>query len=295
MAVRRKSNWYIYFIAFGLALAFAIGVIFTFSWYLFPEVKEASGLTSSGELDANFKPDESHNFTVITMLKDGEHDSAELFMLTAFNAVENRIIFIPLHNGISVATEERTLPNVYAAKGGEGVISAVSKATGITADAYLCLDRKEFTDFASAFGNVEYNVPKTIIVNDGVEIDTFNAGEQIFSSESIFRYIYLADFEEDESYRFNMVGDIISELFNQNIKYVDSTLLDTCYYLLSNGTENNFSDKLYNSKKAAMLNTAMYGSEPAEYYIPYGDFGPDGSFTIAENSVTTIRQKCGKE
>ncbi len=293
MAVRRKSNWYIYFIAFGVALAFAVGVIFTFSWYLFPEAKEASGLTSGGDLDDNFKPDASHNFSVITMLKDGEHTSPELFMLTAFNAVENRIVFIPIPNGISVKSEERTLSNVYAAKGGEGVVSAVKNIIGIAADGYICLDRQSFIDFASGFGNVEYNVPKTLIVNDGTEIDTFNAGEQIFSAESIFRYIYLADFGEDIDYRYNMICDVICEMFNQNIKYVDSSLLDTCYKLLTDGTENNVNEKLYNSKKAGMLNTAIYGSSPSEYYIPYGEYGADGSFAISENSVISITQKCG--
>lgn len=293
MAVRRRSNWYIYFIAFGLALAFAIGVIFTFSWFLFPEVKEASGLTSTGELEAGFKPDASHNFTLVTMLKDGEHDSPELYMMTAFNAMENRVTFIPLPNGISVPADERTLPNVYAAKGGAGVIAAVSNATGITADGYICFDRDSFIRLVSAYGNVEYNVPKTLIVSDGIETDTFNAGEQLFSAESVFRYIYLADFGQDESYRFNMVGDLIAELFNQNVRYIDSLQLDSYYGLITEATENDLTKDGYNSKKAAMLNTAIYGSSPAEFYVPYGEYSADGSFTIAKNSVTTISQKCG--
>ena len=44
-----------------------------------------------------------------------------------------------------------------------------------------------------------------------------------------------------------------------------------------------------------MLNTAQYGINPAEYYVPYGEYGDYGSFTISENSVVTIRQKSGQE
>lgn len=293
MAVRRKSNWYIYFIAFGLALAFAGGIIFSFRWYLFPEIKESTGLTADGELDANFKPDESHNFTLLTMLSDGESDIPDLFMMVAFNAVENRLAFIPLPNGISVPADGRTLPNVYAAQGGEAAVYAVSDATGITCDGYVRLDRESFIRLVSAYGNVEYNVPKTLIVDDGAELDTFNAGMQIFSAESMFRYVYLADFGEDEQYRFNMIGDIISELVNQNLVYVDSALLDSYFGIITNGNDTNLTEELFSAKKAALLNTATYGSDPAEYYVPYGEYSGDGSFVISENSVITISQKCG--
>lgn len=294
MAVRRKSNWYIYLIAFGLTMAFVVGIIFTFSWFLFPEKKnEASGLTSDGQLADDFKPDASHNFSVITMLSDRNSDIPELFVMVAFNAVENRIVLMPLSNGISVPTTERTLPNVYAAQGGQGVISAVADATGITCDAYFCIDREGFVRLVSAYGNVEYNVPKTLIVNDDEELDTFNAGMKMFSAESLFRYVYLADFGEDESYRFNMIGDVMSELINQNITYVDSDMLDSYFAIIKDSTDNSFTEALYSEKKAALLNTVTYGTVPAEYYIPYGEYSEDGGFVIAENSVTTIKQKCG--
>lgn len=294
MAVRRKSNWYIYFIAFGLALAFAVGIIFSFRWYLFPEMKKETGLTSTGELEAGFRPDSSHSFNIVAMLSDDVSDLPELFMLVGYDAVESRIAFIPLSNGISIPVEERTLPNVYASRGGNGVISAVADVTGVTCDGYVCLDRDSFIRLVSAYGNVEYNVPKTIIVDDGSELDTFNMGEQIFSAESLFRYIYLADHGEDESYRFSLVGEVLSELINQNLSYVDSALLDSYFGIISGG-DTNIDQELFAEKKAALLNTAIYGSAPAEFYVPYGEYSGDGSFVPAENSLITISQKCGLE
>ncbi len=295
MAVRRKSNWYIYFIAFGIALAFAIGVIFTFRDFLFPEVEETTGLTGTGELADDFTPDASYNFTILTMLSDTDDGIPELFSMLSYDAVEHAFVVIPLPNGISVPADERTLPNIYAAKGGEGAVSAVANATGINCDGYICLDREAVIRLISAYGNVRYNIPKTIVVTDGAALDAFNAGEEIFSPEAVFRYIYLADFGEGEEYRFNMVGDILSQLINQNISYSDSMMLDSYFRIVTEDCKTNISEDMYLSKKAALLNTITYGSEPAEYYVPYGEYSGDGSFTIADNSVTTIRQKCNVE
>ncbi|MBE6889697.1 MAG: hypothetical protein E7485_06750 [Ruminococcaceae bacterium] len=295
MAVKRRSNWYIYFIAFGVALAFIIGIIMTFSWYLFPEAKETTGLTSTGELADNFRPDKSHNFTLVTMLSDESTDIPELFMIMSYNAVENTVVFIPVPKGISVSEEGRDLSNVFEVKGGNGVLSAVSSATGLKCDAYVSFNRESFMRLVSSYGNVKYNIPKTLIVKDGEEIATFNAGELIFSPESLFRYVYFADFGDDEGYRFNIIADIYSELLNQNLRYTDSSLLDNYYKIITEHCDSSVTEELYLSKKAAILNTITYASAPAEYYIPYGEYGEDGSFTLADNSRMTISQKCGQD
>lgn len=295
MAVKRKSNWYIYFIAFAVALAFACGVIFIFRDFLFPEAKETTGLTSSGELSDDFRPDSTYNFNVLTMLSDSDNGIPELFVMASYNAVDNALVLIPLPNGISVPDSERTLPNVYVAKGGAGAVAAVADATGINCDGYICFDREAVVRLVSAYGNVKYNVPKTIIVNDGAELDAFNAGEQIFSPEAVFRYVYLADFGGDESYRFNMIGDIVSMLINQNLSYSDSSLLDSYYSIIAEDCDTDITEEFFKSKKAALLNTITYGSEVAEYYVPYGEYSGDGSFVIAENSLITISQKCGAD
>lgn len=297
MAVKRKSNWYIYLIAFGIAMAFVIGVIFTFSWYLFPEDDKptSAGLTSNGELDDNFKADHSYDFTVLTMLGDNGSTPPELFMMVSYDAVDNSVVFIPLPNGISVEYDERTLPNLYTAKGGEAVVSAVANATGVTCDGYICFDRDGFERLISAFGNVKYNVPNTIMVNDGTTRTAINAGEQMFSPEAVFKYIYLADFGGDINTRYNNITDVLVELLNQNIRYSDSSLLDNYFDIIMEECDTNLTEEMYMSKKAALLNSITYASDPGEYYVPYGEYGGDGSFDIADNSIISIKQKCGKD
>ena len=84
MAVRRKSNWYIYLIAFGITLAMIIMAIVSFRDFLFPETQE-TGLTVDGELSDDFVPDAGMSLSVMTMISDGENDMPELFVIAAYN------------------------------------------------------------------------------------------------------------------------------------------------------------------------------------------------------------------
>ena len=110
----------------------------------------------------------------------------------------------------------------------------------------------------------------------------------------LYKYIMFADFDEGESYRFNMIGSILIELVNQNISYIDSSLLDVYAANILENSETDLTEERYKHSKAAMLNTIRYGINPAEYYVPYGEYGDDGSFIISDNSLVTIRQKAGQ-
>lgn len=294
MAVRRKSNWYIYLIAFGITLAMIIMAIVSFRDFLFPESQE-TGLTVDGELSDDFVPDAGMSLSVMTMISDGENDMPELFIIAAYNAVENRFTFIPVNNGIALVRTGRTLPNIYAAQGGEGVVDAVSNECGINFDGYIRFDRSSLVDLIALYGNVEYDVAKTLLISDGTDVEPINSGRQNFTAEMVYRYIMFAEFDEGESYRYNMICSLLIELINQNVSFVDSSLLDNFAKQIMERAETNLTEEIYLAHKAAMLNTVQYGINPAEYYVPYGEYNGDGSFTISENSVLTIRQKSGQD
>lgn len=297
MAVRRKSNWYIYLIAFAVALTFAVVTIAAFRWYLFPEETSPVGLDKNGELTDDFRPSKEHNFNGLFMLSDGENDIPELFVMISYNAVDNRIAYIPFPASVSMSTEGRTLPNVYAAQGGEKVLEVLNQVIGVQYDFYVKMDRLAFITLVSGFGNLEYDVAQTMIITDGETAQTLNAGKQRLDAETVFRLMMKADFGEGESYRFNCIGTIMSDLINQNYRVLDgnSQVMDTFYRLIAEHSQNNITEEFYRSRKAALLNTAAYGVSPAEYYVPYGEYADDGNFVIAENSLTTIRQKAGVE
>ncbi len=295
MAVRRKSNWYIYFIAFGIALAFAITAIFTFRWYLFPEESRPVDVDMSGNPTDDFRPTSDYNFAVLTMISEGSTEVPELFILAEYNAVASRIALVPLPAGISMQKEGRTLSNVYAAQGGKKTAQAVEDAVGIPIDGFINMDHDAFVTVMTYFGSVSYNFPKTMIIEKNDEVTTVNAGEQRITAETFYNLIMFADFEEGESYRFNVIGSMLSELINQNFRNADSALLDTYFRAIAENAETDIEDSVYRKHKPALLYTVDYGVNPAEFYIPYGEFGDDGGFVISENSIITIKQKLDLE
>ena len=269
-----------------------IMAIFSFRDFLFPKSQE-TGLSTDGTLSDDFVPDHSMELSVMTMISDGSADMPSLFIAVTYNAVDNRLLFIPVTDGIALASSGRTLPNIYAAQGGQGVAAAVSDALGIKFDGYVKFDRATLTGLIATYGNVEYNVAKTLLITDGTEVEAINSGDQIFTAEKVFRYIMFADFGEDESYRFNMIGSLLIELVNQNVSYIDGSLL-TAYAEDILNAETDLTADILSARKAAMLNTVKYGINPADYYVPYGVYGDDGSFTVSDNSITTIQQKSGQ-
>lgn len=292
MSVKRKSNWYIYFIAFGITIAFVVVAIFAFRWYLFPDRTESAGITDNGELADDFKPTSAHNFVMLSMLSDAPSDNPDLFTIISYNAVGNEVCLIPLPSGLSVELTGNTLSNIYFTEGGEAVVKAVEEAVGVKCGSFVKMDREAFVSLVTAFGNVEYDVGKTTIINDGNTVETINSGEQLFTAEKLFGYIMKADFG-DEINRLNSAADILSELINQNFRNLDSSILDVYFNMIIDDSDTNITDEMYKSRKPALLNTVEYGNEPAGCYIPYGEYTEDGGFRISENSIISIKQKTG--
>ncbi|MDE6727597.1 MAG: hypothetical protein K2J80_06620, partial [Oscillospiraceae bacterium] len=122
---------------------------------------------------------------------------------------------------------------------------------------------------------------------------TFNTGRHLLTSDEIYLLAIKTDYEEGESYKFKIAGEIFSELVNQNYHHVDVGLLDTYFDMLMKNAETNLTENVYKAHRGALLYTVEHGVSPAEFYIPYGEYTEDGGFSISENSVTTIRQKLG--
>lgn len=293
MSVRRKSNWYIYFTAFGIALAFAIVAIFAFKWYLFPDESKTAGLNTTNGIDENFKPTAEDSFNMLTMLSDSATDSPDLFIFVEYDAVKNRVAFIPLPNGISIPKEGRSLPNVYAAQGCGKVVSVIADILGVQCDSYIKLDREGFIELVSVFGNADYEVLKNITIRDGTETETLTVGTHKLAAETMFRLAMFAEYDEGESYKFNCTGQMLSDLINQNFRKVDRSLLDSYFNVIMEYAETDITEQKYKAHSKALLNTVEYGVNPGEYYVPYGEYTDDGGFIIADNSIITIKQKAG--
>ena len=87
-----------------------IMAIFSFRDFLFPKSQE-TGLSTDGTLSDDFVPDHSMDLSVMTMISDGSADMPSLFIAVTYNAVDNRLLFIPVTDGIApVSYTHLTLP-----------------------------------------------------------------------------------------------------------------------------------------------------------------------------------------
>ena len=294
MYIRRRSNWYIYFIAFGITLAIVVMAIFMFSWYLFPTDTEDAGADRlTGGIQGEFVPTDEYNFRLMTMISDGYDDDPTFFCIVEYNAPENKVVFVPVPAGISMATEGRSLTNIHAAQGSIEILNVVNRIMGVVCSYFVKMDRSSFEELLSAVGNVEYSVPRNVKVNDGGELTTYNSGYQSLSYTDVYRLISVAEYDEGESFRLKIAGDIFSELINQNYNNIDGNLLDIYFGIISRSSETNITEDEYKKLRPALLNTVEDGIQPAEFYIPYGEYTADGGFDIADNSIITIKQKAG--
>ncbi len=294
MYIRRRSNWYIYFIAFGITLAIVVMAIFMFSWYLFPTDTEDAGADRlTGGIQGEFVPTDEYNFRLMTMISDGYDDDPTFFCIVEYNAPENKVVFVPVPAGISMATEGRSLTNIHAAQGSIEILNVVNRIMGVGCSYFVKMDRSSFEELLSAVGNVEYSVPRNVKVNDGGELTTYNSGYQSLSYTDVYRLISVAEYDEGESFRLKVAGDIFSELINQNYNNMDGNLLDIYFGIISRSSETNITEDEYKKLRPALLNTVEDGVQPAEFYIPYGEYTADGGFDIADNSIITIKQKAG--
>ncbi len=293
MSVKRKSNWYIYFIAFGITLIFAFAAIVAFKWFLFPDDETPAFVDSNGQLSENYIPTVKDNFNTVVILSDDSYANPDLFMLCEFNAAENRFVFIPLASGISIGSKGVDLRNIYTAQGADGVVNTITDITGVSCEGYVVFGESAFTDIVQSFGNVMYKVPKTIIISDDRNAETINAGDKLFSADTLYAYIMRANFTEGETYRFNIVGDILSELINQNYRDLDSGRLEMLYNSIIGKCNTNLNSANFSTHKAALLYMIQNGVSPAEFYVPFGEYTDDGGFVVSDNSLITIKQKAG--
>lgn len=183
-------------------------------------------------------------------------------MLVEYNAVDSRLAFIPLPNEISIKQEGRTLSNVYAAQGGGKVISVIKDIVGVECDSYIKMDRACFVELVNVFGNVNYEVLKTVNIRDGAELVTLDVGTHRLDAETMFGLAMYGDYNEGESYKANCTGQMFADLINQNYRIVDSSSLNSYFDIIMNGAETDLTEEKFLAHRQALLYSVQYGVYP---------------------------------
>ncbi|MGN0596704.1 MAG: LCP family protein [Ruminiclostridium sp.] len=293
MSVKRKSNWYIYIITF-IITAVLLGLVVWKIWdYLFP-AKETISVSASGITD--FRPDASNNMTVLLMLSEEKAAIPEYYMLVSYRPKDEVISLVPLRNDI-YATEggvSGNLMQIYQKNGSQGVMYAMENLLDVKCDYYVKFDKYSFIELANFGGTVSVNIPYTLTDPETGDLD-FASGAQILDGGQLYKYITYKNFTEGIEYTNVVLGSVISSMINQNFRGLTTTDLQTIANMIINNADTDFKFDDYTARQKAFLYTTENTYNPAEYYIPYGETDEQGNFILAENSVSTIRDRMGIE
>lgn len=315
MAVKRKSNWYIYLIA--LIISFVLLGLFVSSIWdsLFPASEDAASYSIS---HSDFRPSPDIKPTYLVMLSDMKAATPVYYMLANYRPREEMIVFVPLQENMKVSYggNEGSLYEMYDNFGAEAVMGGIKTSLGVECKHYIKFDRLSFIDFINLTGSVYVNIPaditetvtKTVLEKETVEIDgeekevtrsvkkaveeiVFPAGVSYLDGEKLYDYITY-DFGKGVDYKLAVHGAMAMNMLNRNFRNLSSTEIQKFAEKLIYSTDTDITMSDYTNMQSVLQYTSENTINPCEYYMPYGE-NDGGYFIISENSKATILDRLG--
>ena len=315
MAVKRKSNWYIYLIA--LIISFVLLGLFVSSIWdsLFPASEDAASYSIS---HSDFRPSPDIKPTYLVMLSDMKAATPVYYMLANYRPREEMIVFVPLQENMKVSYggNEGSVYEMYDNFGAEAVMGGIKTSLGVECKHYIKFDRLSFIDFIDLTGSVYVNIPaditetvtKTVLEKETVEIDgeekevtrsvkkaveeiVFPAGVSYLDGEKLYDYITY-DFGKGVDYKLAVHGAMAMNMLNRNFRNLSSTEIQKFAEKLIYSTDTDITMSDYTNMQSVLQYTSENTINPCEYYMPYGE-NDGGYFIISENSKATILDRLG--
>lgn len=317
MAVKRKSNWYIYLIA--LIISFVLLGLFVSSIWdsLFPASDDAASFSVS---HSDFRPSAGIKPTYLVMLSDMKAATPVYYMLANYRPRDEVIVFVPLQENMKVSYggNEGSLYEMYDNFGAEAVIGGIKNTLGVECKHYIKFDRLSFIDFIDLTGEVYVNIPaditetvtKTVLEKEIIEVDgeeqeitrsvkksveetIYPAGAQYLGGERLYDYITY-DFGKGVDYKLAVHGAMAMNMLNRNFRNLSSTEIQKYAEKLISSTDTDITLSDYANLQSVLLYTSENTVNPCEYYMPYGETD-GGYFIISENSKATILDRLDTE
>ena len=286
-----KRNWYIYVVTFIVASFIAALTVSALWDTFFPEKAEtvySGGVTTS-------LPDATNNMTALVMLSEYKGGAPEHFSIVNYRPGEEIIMCVPLKNetAMKLGSSTSSLSSVYIHNGIAGVTYAIEATLGVKCDFYVKFDKSSFIDLVDETGTITINIPYDIPDEKGDLL--FKSGSHSLDGAELFEYLYLQKTTPDNDYKSVVVGSIETAFFNSSLKNLSATVFQSLATKIINTTDTNFTLEEYRKRQQAILFTSESSLNPAQYYIPYGEYDANGLFVVADNSVATLRERLGVE
>ncbi len=287
-SVKRRSNWYIYLITFLISAAL-LGVFVWRIWGMLFPIKDMPVVSSSGV--AEYKPDESHNMTVLFMLSEDKGQVPDYFMLINYRPRAEKVVIVPIKKNLSsfVGNTKGTLSELYKEGGASSILFAIKNSLGIDIDHYVKFDKSSFVDFFDFVDTTPMNIPENMNIGDLV----LNKGMHYFNGEDLYNYITYDSFLQGEDYTYVLHGSAITNFINSNGRNLSTVHLQNIFNKILNSTDTDLEFTFFTNHQSAFVYSTQNSINIAEYYIPYGDNKDNGTFEISENSIVSIHQRFG--
>ena len=314
MAVRRKSNWYIYLIALIISFV-GLGLFVSSIWsVIFPEDDDSAYTVSRSD----YRPSADINLTSLLMLSDMKAAAPKYYMLMNYQPRNEVIVFIPLQENMKVTYNgaSGSLYEMYENFGAVGPAKGISELLGVECVHYVKFDRLSFIDFVDMGGSVYVNVPsdiieketRSIVKKEIIEVDgeeqevtrtvtetfdniIYKEGTQYMDGETLYGYITY-DFKRGTDYSLAVQGSMAMSMVNKNFRGISSTQMQSLAESIIRSTETDIVLDDYTKIQAVMNYTTSNSINPCEYYIPYGE-QDGGYFILSDNCKTTMLGRMG--
>jgi len=292
--LRRRSNWYIYLISFAATIVLLGLFILAFRDTLFPQ--NTGGGVPDWRSFANYTPEAELDVTVLFMMGDEQGSVPNNYMLLNYRPRDEAVVVVPINSDTVLTTgsdegwrntsSSVKITELYQNGGATKVIEGIAGALGVECDFYIHFDRSSFSGFMSSLGEVQVNIPYDFS-GGGLKLE---AGEHKLSGGDLFVYMNNANFPEadvGEDYDLVIMGTAITTLINSNCRHMDAEAIQNAFGKIRNNATTNLTFKDYTDYQRALFYTSVNSINPAIYYVPFGQYEPDG-FVLSEQSVAEI-------
>ena len=243
--------------------------------------------------DEEYVPIFGEGRTVFLIFEDGKSQTSTCFLLARFAPADNKAVLVPLQTDIACELDgtANTLYEFYRLGGTSQAKRAVEKFTGLTVDRYLKFSTQSFTMFANFMGNVDFDIPYDLTIDDAASGRTIvlRSGNQLLDTNTLRKVLCYPNYKGGEEYRAKVVGTLASELLNSGSRGILRDGLDTVFTdIINSDIETDITKYDYEEDKPAISYVLENTSSPAQLVIPSGVYNENGCYQLDEAFVDAL-------
>ncbi len=291
------GNKYFY-LSFAIAF-FLLSVFFLFlTSTIRPKTPQPAGVNNNSiaQESGSFVPTKEHAITVLFIGSNAGITSAESYILVRFDPARGSvpIVVFPPQTMLQYGDKTETLSQIFEYGGVEASRTALSQTLGISVDRYVHMNTDVFVACANTIGNVEYDLPWDVPVEQGGMHIVLHQGKQLLDGKKVADIMGYKGYEGGELVRCQLAGNLTAAIVNQRIDIVESTLVDKVFEKIINLIDSDISYLDYDNRKQAAIFLASLRQDPAVSLPVTGIFQNDNAqFYLSDTFLAMLRDTMG--